>query len=262
MLDDFIIRALLGGVAVAIAAGPLGSFMIWKKMSFFGDALSHSAILGLVVGMIIGVNQSISIAVFALLFALFIALMQRHKFLESDAILGMAAQGALALGVVIFALYAPAKFNLTNLLFGDILAVSYQDIAVIYSGAALVICGMVCIWRKLLLATISEDLAMVEGVKVPVISFIFTALVALMVALSIKIVGVLLVSSMLVIPAATARVFSRTPERMAIFASLFGILAVCLGIFSSLKFDTPAGPSVVVALLGVFMAVALVVKKA
>lgn len=256
-MDDFIIRALLGGIAVAVAAGPLGCFIMWKKMAFFGDAVSHSAILGVVAGIIIGINQSISIALFALFFSFFIMLMQRHKFLEGDTILGMAAHGALALGMIIFALFAPNKFNLTNLLFGDILATSYQDITIMYCAAFVIICTMALIWKPLLLSTINEDLARVDGVNVPFISFIFTAMVALMVAISIKLVGVLLVSSLLIIPAATARIFSRTPEFMAYLASLLGILGIFLGITLSLRLDTPAGPSVVVSLLGMFIFVSV-----
>lgn len=261
MLDDFIIRALLAGVAVALATGPLGSFIVWKKMAFFGDALAHSAILGVAIGILLGVNGSVSIAAFAVLFSALIALLKRQNLFEGDTILGMTTNGALALGIIVIALTAPSRFNILNLLFGDILATSYQDIIIMYSGAAVIIGGMIYIWRPLLLATINEDLARVEGVNVPLISFIFTLMVAMMVALSIKIVGVLLVSSLLIIPATTARILSKTPERMAIFASSFGILSIGLGIFSSLKLDTPAGPSIVVVLLVVFAIVSILSLK-
>lgn len=260
-MDEFIIRALLGGIAVALAAGPLGSFIVWKKMAFFGDAVAHSSVLGVVIGMIIGINQSFSVAIFALCFALLITLMRRQNLLSSDTILGLAAHGTLAIGMILQAIMAPAKFNITSLLFGDILAISYQDIAIMYAGSLIIICGIASIWRPLLLATINEDLARVEGVNVTRISFLFTLMVALMVALSIKIVGVLMVSSLLIIPAATARMFSKTPERMAYLASAFGILAICVGIFSSLKFDAPAGPSVVVAMLAALMAVSYARKS-
>lgn len=254
MLDDFIIRALLGGIAVAIAAGPLGSFIVWKKMAFFGDALAHSAVLGVLIGIILGINQSISIAIFAIIFSAFITIMQKQKFFSGDTILGMATHGALAVGVIIFSLVAPTKFNLTNLLFGDILATSYEDIAIMYSGAAIIIGSMIYIWQPLLLATVNEDLARVEGVNVNIISLVFTLLVSVMVALSIKIVGVLLVSSLLIIPAATARIFSKTPEYMATLASAIGVVSILLGMFASLKMDTQTGPSIVVALLVIFVA--------
>ncbi len=256
-MDDFIIRALLGGIAVALAAGPLGSFIVWKKMAFFGDAVAHSAILGVVIGIILGIHQSISIALFALSFSFLLTIMNKQKILQSDTILAIATQGTLALGMIAFALAANSNLSLTNLLFGDILATSYQDIIIMYCGALFVIAGIIYIWRPLLLTTISEDLAMVEGVNVSFTSFIFTLLVAIMVALSIKIVGVLLVSSLLIIPAAIARGFSRTPEHMAILASCFGIISVCFGVFSSLKLDTPTGPSIVMAMLVIFIAVSV-----
>ena len=261
MLDDFIIRALLGGIAVALAAGPLGSFIVWKKMAFFGDAVAHSSVLGVVIGIIIGLNQSISVAIFALLFALLITALRKQKFLAGDTILGLAAHGALAFGVILQAVVVPGQFNLTSLLFGDILAISYSDIAIMYAGSFIIICGIASIWRPLLLSTINEDIARVEGVNVSKISFLFTLMVALMVALSIKIVGVLMVSALLIVPAATARLFSQTPERMSYLASTFGVLAVCIGIFTSLEFDTPAGPSVVAALLVVLSLVYTLVRK-
>lgn len=253
MLDDFIIRAILAGTAVSLAAGPLGSFIVWKKMSFFGDALAHSAILGVVIGIIMSINQSVSIAAFAIIFSAIITLMQRQKFFSGDTILGMAAHGSLAIGMIALGIFAPSQFNLINLLFGDILATSYKDILVMYSGAAAII-GTICyIWQPLLLSTVNEDLARVEGINVNRISLIFTLLVSFMVALSIKIVGITLVSSLLIIPAATARIFANTPEKMAMLAGITGTSAVVAGILISLKADTQTGPTIVVTLLVFFV---------
>jgi zinc transport system permease protein len=251
-MDDFIIRALLAGVAVALATGPLGCFIMWKKMAFFGDAISHSAILGVAVGLVWGIDISISIIISALVFSLFIHMLNKEKLFTSDAVLGLITSGAMACGLIIIAVFVPAKFNILNLLFGDILATSYHDIIIMYTGSFLVISGLIWIWKPLLLATINEDLARVEGVNVPLISLIFTAMVALIVALCIKIVVVLLVSSLLIMPACIARIFSKTPENMAVFASVFGVIAIFIGIYFSLKMDTPAGPSMVVALLVIF----------
>ncbi len=261
MLDDFIIRALLGGIAVAAAMGPMGSFIVWKKMAFFGDAIAHSAILGVAIGILFGINASLSIVVFAILFALIILLLKQQNMFAGDTILGMITNGALALGMIIIALNSHAKINILNILLGDILATNYQDIIVMYIGAGAVIGIMIYIWQALLLATINEDLAKIEGVNVSLVSLLFNVMVALMVALSIKIVGVLMVSAMLVIPAATARLFAKTPERMAIYASLFGILAIFIGVFSSLKFDTPTGPNIVVSLLLLFIIFRVIKNK-
>jgi zinc transport system permease protein len=173
----------------------------------------------------------------------------------------MLTNGAIALGIIILTVAAPARFNIFNLLFGDMLTTSYQDIIVMYIGAAIVICGMVCMWRPLLLSTINNDLARVEGVNVSLISFIFTLMVAIMVALSIKIVGVLLVSSLLVIPATIARIVSKTPEKMAVYASGFGVISVFVGVIASLNLDTPTGPSIVIALLVIFIIVSLLSLK-
>ncbi len=248
MLDDFIIRALLGGIAVAIAAGPLGSVLVWKRMSFFSDAISHSAILGLVIGIILGMNQYVSVALFALLFALFVTLFKTKNFFPNDSLLNIFAQGALSLGIILFYI-TKTNFNITNILFGDILAISYNDIIISYLGSIFILTSLLYIWRDLLLMIISEDLAKVEGINVRKISFIFTTIVAIMVALSVKIVGIMMVSSLLVIPACFARVFSKTPERMAFLASIFGIAAILIGTLLSTYFDIPTGPNIVLVLV-------------
>ncbi len=256
-MDDFMIRSLAAGVGVALAAGPLGSFVVWRRMAFFGDALSHSALLGVVFGMILGINHTIGIVILAVLFSFFIAQMQRQKYYSTDTILGIMAHGSLAFGLVAISLQDGATVNLMGFLFGDILATSMLDIIWIYAGLAVTLGVMFYIWRPLLLSTINADLAKVEGGNVDRVRFGFMLMISLLVALSIKIVGILLVTSLLVIPAAAARNFSNTPEKMAIMASLIGALSVVLGLFASLQYDIPSGPAIVVAAVILFILSAL-----
>jgi zinc transport system permease protein len=252
-MDDFFIRAMLGGIGVALAAGPLGSFVVWKRMAFFGDALAHSALLGVALGFALGISHIFGVILVAALFSIVIVSLQKQRSYSSDTLLGIMAHSSLAFGLVVVSFIDKVRVDLMSFLFGDILAVSTNDIIFIYAGAIVSLLMLSLMWRPLLLSTLSEDLARVEGVNVDLMRFKFMLLVSLLVALSIKIVGILLVTSLLIIPAATARNFSKTPERMAVIAGLVGILAVIMGLCMSLYLDTPSGPSIVVSALVLFI---------
>lgn len=258
MLDDFIIRALLAGAGVAAIAGPLGSVVVWKRMAFFGDALAHSALLGIALSFWLGIHHIIGIVVLATLFSFLIGSLQKHHSFSNDTLLGIMAHGALATGLVVISFIDGARISLMSFLFGDILATGIDDIMWIYVGVTLGLGMLAFIWKPLLLSTINQDLAQVEGVNTHRIRLQFMLLVSLLVALSIKIVGVLLVTSLLVIPAATARQFAKTPERMALIASLAGMTSVALGLGGSLQWDSPAGPSIVVAAVVLFVSSSVV----
>jgi zinc transport system permease protein len=253
MLDDFFVRAIIGGIGVALAAGPLGSFIVWKRMAFFGDALAHSALLGVALGFALGINQVFGVVLVAALFSVVIVSLQKQRSYSSDTLLGIMAHSSLALGLVVVSFIDKVRVDLMSFLFGDILAIGVNDIVFIYVGALGSIAILATMWRPLLLSTLNQDLAKVEGVNVDLVRFKFMLLVSLLVALSIKIVGIMLVTSLLIIPAATARKFSHTPERMAVVAGFIGVLSVISGLFLSLHFDTPSGPSIVVSSLGLFV---------
>ncbi|MCA1300133.1 metal ABC transporter permease [Stappia indica] len=253
MLDDFFLRALVAGVGVALVAGPLGCFIVWRRLAYFGDTLSHAALLGVALAFLLEVN--ITLSVFAVCLAISILLMglQRRGSLSSDALLGLLAHSALALGLVCLAFLSWVRIDLMGFLFGDILAVSVFDIAVIYAGGAAVLAVLAFIWRPLFAATVSRELAEAEGLNPDAANAVFMLLMATVIALSMKIVGVLLITALLIIPAAAARRLASGPEQMAVYAALIGALAVIGGLFGSLRFDTPSGPSIVVAALALFL---------
>lgn len=253
MLDDFLFRALLGGVGVALVAGPFGSFVVWRRLAYFGDTLAHSALLGVALGFLLSINLTIGILLICQLLALMLFFGYRQKQLASDTLLGIFSHGALSLGLVTLAFMPQVRFDLFAYLFGDILAIGRADLGWIFGGGGLALCGLLRIWKPLLAMTVHEDLARVEGVAVDRINWTFLALIALLVAVMMKIVGLLLVTSLLIIPAATARRFAGNPELMAILASLIGVLAVCGGLYGSFTWDTPAGPSIVVAACLIFI---------
>jgi len=260
MLDDFFIRAIIAGIGVSLTAGPLGSFIVWKRMAFFGDALAHSALLGVALAFTFNVHHIFGIVVIASIFSLLIASLQKNRSYSSDTLLGIIAHSALAIGLVIASFFDNIKVDLMSFLFGDILATGKQDIIIIYLGLAISLIILKMIWRPLLLTTINQDLAKVEGVNTDYCRLIFMLLISLLVALSIKIVGILLVTSLLIIPAATSRKFASTPERMAIIASIIGCIAIVSGLFSSLQWNTPSGPSIVVCALILFI-ISNIIKK-
>ncbi len=255
MFDDFFVRAMMAGIGVALIAAPLGCFIVWRRMAYFGDTISHSALLGVALGFLLQINIGVAVFAVAALVSLSLLSLQKHAKLSSDSLLGILSHSALALGLVVIAFMPALRVDLLGYLFGDILAVSRTDIATIYGGGLAVLLVLAWIWRPLLAETVSFDLARAEGLKPEVTRLVFMLLVALMVAITMKIVGILLITALLIIPASTARRFSGSPEGMAIAAMLVGVLSVIAGLYGSLAFDTPSGPSIVVAALMLFLAV-------
>ena len=247
MFDSFFLYALAAGIGVALVAAPLGCFVVWRGLAFFGDALAHSALLGLAFGVALGVAPGAAVLVFAVLFALALAALERFGPLASDTLLGILAPSLLAAGMIASTMLPGARLDLLGALFGDVLAVGPTDLAWIYSGGLVVLAGLAWLWRPLIAATADADVAAVEGVSVARLNLALLLLLALTVALAVKVVGVLLIGALLVIPAAAARSLARSPEGMAIIAAVTGVLAVILGLSGSLAFDLPAGPAIVLA---------------
>ena len=253
MLDDFFIHAIVAGVGVAIVAGPLGCFIVWRRLAYFGDTLSHAALLGVALAFLFEVNITLAVFVVSAILSLALLLLQRRASLSGDALLGLLAHSSLALGLVVLAFMTWVRIDLMGFLFGDILAVSVADIAIVWIGGAAVLGVLALIWRPLFAATVNAELAAAEGMNPDRANVIFMLLMAAVIAIAMKIVGVLLITAMLIIPAATARRFSSGPEQMVVLAAVFGAAAVIGGLFGSLEWDTPSGPSIVVAALFLFL---------
>lgn len=246
MLDDFLTRAALAGTGLSLATGPLGSFVVWRRMAYFGDATSHAAVLGVALSFAFGAPVYLGILLVSLAMAVTVAqLSSRGQ--GSDTVLGVLAHSALAFGLVAASFLTTLRINLEAWLFGDILFVTRGDLAAVWGGAALVVGLLVWRWNALLTATINEELAQSAGISPNRERLVLTLALALTVAVSIKIVGALLIAALLIIPAATARRFARTPEAMAVIATMASLAAVGLGLGGSMWLDTPAGPSIVAA---------------
>lgn len=256
MFDDFLIRAGLAGLGVALAAGPLGSFVVWRRMAYFGDATSHAAILGVALALALGLPVLVGTLLVALAMAGTVSAMA-GKGWAMDTLLGVLAHTALAFGMVAASFLPGLRLDLTAFLFGDILAVSRWDLVAIWGGAALVLALLGWRWSALLTATVSEDLAHAAGINPARERLVLTIALALVVAVGLKVVGALMIAAMLIVPAAAARTLARTPEAMAALASLCGMLATLAGLGLSLWQDTPAGPSIVAAAAALFAALLL-----
>lgn len=254
MLDDFFTRALLAGIGLALTTGPLGCFVIWRRMAYFGDTMAHSALLGVALSLLFQINLTISVFAVAAVVSLALLLLQKRGSLSTDALLGILSHATLATGLVIVSFMTWVRIDLVGFLFGDILAVTQADVSLVWGGGILVLFAIVYLWRPLIASTVNPELAAAEGLEPERARLAFMLLMALVIAIAMKIVGILLITSLLIIPAATARRFSNSPETMAVLASVLGAVAVAGGLFGSLKFDTPSGPSIVVAALVLFIA--------
>lgn len=254
MLDDFFVRALLAGIGVALVAGPLGCFIVWRRMAYFGDTMAHSALLGVALSFLLGTSLTAGVFVIAALVSVALLLLERRGSLSTDALLGILSHSTLAIGLVMLAFMSWVRVDLMGFLFGDILAVSNVDVLFIWAGGAAVLAGVVALWRPLLAATVSSEIAEAEGLRPERARIAFMLLMAAVIAIAMKVVGVLLITALLVVPAATARRFAATPETMAVLAALGGAVAAVAGLAGSLAWDTPSGPSIVVAALVLFLA--------
>lgn len=259
-MADFFLLALLSGLGVALATGPLGAFVVWRRMAYFGDTLAHSALLGVSLSLWLEISPGLAVALVCLLIASGLLAMQHQLSLATDTLLGILSHSSLALGLIAIYLIPGARLNLEGVLFGDLLSVTPVETAVIWLVAAGVLALITWLWRPLIAITVHEDLARVEGTPVGVVKGVLMLSLALVIAIAMKVVGVLLITALLVIPAATARRFATTPEAMAIFGSLIGMAAVLAGLTIAWFGDTPAGPSVVLS-AGLLFLLAQVIGK-
>lgn len=250
---DILFPAWIAGLLLALITAPLGAFVVWRKMAYFGDTLSHSALLGVALGIFLQIDPYLAVIGMTILLALALVWIEQHSSHSVDTILGIIAHTSLSLGVITISLLDNVRVDLMSYLFGDLLAINYNDVLFITIGVALISLILARFWKKLLSITISPELAQIEGLNVARLRVLLMLLTALTIALSMKFVGALIITSLLIIPAATARRFARTPEMMVAFGVLFSILAVSGGLALSAWKDTPAGPSVVICAGALFL---------
>jgi len=253
-MDDFIVRALLAGLLVVTVSGPLGCVVVWRRMAYFGDALAHSALLGASIALMSELNPLVGVILIGVILSYLLIRLQAKKDLSSDAILGILSHGALAAGLVLIAIMQSSgqRIDLMSYLFGDILSVSWAYLGWLSLICALVLAVFVWMWPSILALAVSEELARSEGIAVDRVRLVFMLLMAVVIGVAMKIVGIILITALLIIPAAGARRFAGSPEKMAVLAIVFGVLSVFGGVFASMQWDTPAGPSIVLSCVLLF----------
>ena len=253
MFEDFLFRALIAGIGIALVTGPLGCFVVWRRLSFFGDTLAHSALLGVILSVSFDINISLSVFVVSSLVALLLLKLQNTTNLASDSLLGLLSHSSLAIGLVVLGFLSFIRFDIMGVLFGDILSVSVNDLLIIWIGGATILVVLWRIWKPLFAATVNYELAEAEGMQPDRINVIFTILLAALIAISIKMVGLLLITGMLIIPTAMARNLSNNPKQMVIFSIIGGLLSVFIGLYTSFEINTASGPTIITVALILFI---------
>ncbi len=259
---DFLVLALVGGLGVALTAAPLGAFVVWQRLAYFGDTLAHASLLGVAFGLLLTINIQLTIIISCLSVAILLVLLQGQRYLPSDTLLGIISHSSLALGLVFVSVFDTGRLDLTLYLLGDILSTSQEDVIMIFTVFLIVSLLTWKFWRQLLAITVNEEIAQVEGVPVKQIRLLLLFMLALVIAVAIKVVGVLLITALLIIPAATARYLSTSPTQMVFVGGVLGCLSVFGGLTSSFLWDTPAGPSIVVCASVLFLLIILIKKRA
>ena len=247
LTQPFFQRALLAGLAIASVAGPVGCFIVWRRMAYFGETLAHSGLFGVGLGLLLGFSLTLGAVATGVAVALLLMLMKSQRILATDTLLGILSHSSLALGIVTVGLVTGSAGDHMDLLFGDILTVSWKDVSVVWIGGALVLLILGLLWRDLIAMSVHEELAQAEGINVRRVELGFVLLIALMTAISMKIVGLLLITALLVIPAAAARRLSNSPETMAIVAAAIACVAVVMGLALSAFANAITGPAIVLS---------------
>ena len=253
MLDDFLVRAIIAGIGIALVTGPLGCFVVWRRLSFFGDTLAHSALLGVLLSISLNINVSLTIFVVSYLVALILLRLEKSTNLAGDSLLGLISHSSLAIGLVILGFLSFIRFDVLGVLFGDILSVNTNDLLFIWIGGGLILAVLFYIWKPLFASTVNYELAEAEGMNPERVNAIFTILLAALIAISIKMIGVLLITGLLIIPTAMARNLSNNPKQMVVLSIIGGLLSVFIGLYASFEINTASGPSIVVVALILFI---------
>lgn len=252
-MEPFLLNALIAGLGISFVSAPLGCFIVWQRMAFFGETIAQASLIGIALGLLWHIDLTAAALAVAVITASLLLLLGRQRLVPIDALLGLLAHAALAVGVIAASLVRGPGVDLMGYLFGDIFAVSQSDLVWVLAGGAVVLVAFAFLWQPLLAVAVHEDLAVAEGVPRDLVKALFVLVLALVIAVAMKIVGILLAVAFLIMPAAAARPISRSPEQMAVIAAVIACLSVIGGLALSVTLDTPGGPSIVAVLAAIAM---------
>ena len=251
---QFMQRAIIAGLLMGLTLSLLGVFVVLRRSAFFGDAVAHFAFAGVALGFLFAINPIVAAIFVSAFLALGMGYLKNHAPLQSlDTIIGIFFSGAAALGIFVIGLLKGYRADLFQFLFGDIIAISSQDVLTALIISILIIVVFVFAWKPLFKMTFNREVAQISGVKVHMYEYLFLALLAIVTAMSIKVVGIILVPALLVIPAAAAKNISRSLHQMIAYSLIVGVLSVTGGLIGSFYFNTASGATIVLASIVCFV---------
>jgi zinc transport system permease protein len=246
-LDDFLLRAVLAGLIMVVIAAPMGCLMVWQRLAFLSDTLGHAAVLGVGLGLMLQLEPIFGVLAVALVIVFSLSRVSSFNSALSETTLAIISHTGLAGGIILVGLLPGPAVNLEAILFGDLLATTSADLLNLLLTTVVLLVLLLRHWRAFVAVSVSREIAQAEGIEVRRIQFLMYIMIALLVAVMMKVMGVLLIAAMLVIPTTSARLFSRSPEQMVYISGLYGLFALGGGITSSFHFDWQTGPAIVVS---------------
>ena len=262
LLDDFLVRSVIAGVLMVSTAAPIGCLMVWQRLAFLSDTLGHAAVMGVGLGLLLQLPPMFGVLGVVLLIVVSLSQVTSFNNALSETTLAIISHTGLAAGLILIGLLPANTVSLEAILFGDLLAVTINDLVMILV-TTLVLGGLLLLhWRSFVAVSVSREIAQAEGIEVRKVQLLMFLMIALLVAVMMKVMGVLLIAAMLVIPTSSARMLSSSPERMVLFSALFGFAALSGGIFSSFQFDWQTGPAIVLSATALLLVTLLVVRRA
>ncbi|WP_343377602.1 iron chelate uptake ABC transporter family permease subunit [Buchnera aphidicola (Formosaphis micheliae)] len=260
MITELFLQGWLAGMLLTLVTGPLGSFIVWRRMTFLSDTLSHSSLLGLAGGIFFNINPFYMVLFLLLILSLFIVILEQDLYLSLDLILGIMTNSAVSLSMIIFnCISEKDRIDVSNYFFGNLLKITLFDVVMVAMIITIILLILYIYWNKILLCSINPELAIIEGVNIFKIRLIFMFITTLTIIIAIKLIGSLIITSLLIMPAAIAKRFSSSPEQMAILATIIGMFGMTSGIIISILFSFPISSSIVLSLL-IFFVISYMIK--
>jgi len=246
-LDDFLVRSVIAGLIMVAIAAPMGCLMVWQRLAFLSDTLGHAAVMGVGLGLLLEVTPVFGVLAVALLIVFALNRVNSFNSALSETTLAIISHTGLAGGIILVGLLPAQAVNLEAILFGDLLATTRADLTWLLITTVVLLLLLLHHWRSFVAVSVSREIAQAEGIEVRKVHLLMYIMIALLVAVMMKVMGVLLIAAMLVIPTSSARLFSRSPEQMVAVSALYGLGALAGGISSSFHFDWQTGPAIVVS---------------
>ena len=246
-LDDFLLRALFAGLIMVVIAAPMGCLMVWQRLAFLSDTLGHAAVMGVGLGLMLQIEPLYGVLAVALVIVFSLSRVSHFNNALSETTLAIISHTGLAGGIILVGLLPAPTVNLEAILFGDLLATTRGDLLNRLLTTIVLLVWLLRYWRAFVAVSVSREIAQAEGIEVRRVQALMYVMIALLVAVMMKVLGVLLIAALLVIPTSSARLFSRSPEQMVLISGLYGLAALGGGLTGSFQFDWQTGPAIVIS---------------